>query len=138
MNKEYKHIFKTKQINIYLIKMENMKKWFVVFGLLLIAVFIKGQRTENPNATSQNNGIKVESVEITDKATIVSLTLNGKGDGVWTAMQTISFSSATTLTTTDGFNNYTYPILGVHDGVQFLNLNQQYTTPGKKIYIDFN
>jgi len=132
MNKEYKHIFKTKQINIYLIKMENMKKWFVVFGLLLIAVFSKGQRTENPNVTSQNNGIKVESVEITDKATIVSLTLNGKGDGVWTAMQTISFSSATTLTTTDGFNNYTYPILGVHDGVQFLNLNQQYTTPGKK------
>ena len=109
-----------------------MKKLFIIIWTLLIAVFSHGQRTENPYVTSQNNGIKVESVEITDKATIVSIILNGKGDGFWTLMQTISFSSATTLTTTDGFNNYTYPLLGVYDGVKFLNLNQQYTTPGKK------
>lgn len=132
MNIDWRHISKTKQVYHCFYNMDKMKKLFLLIWTLLIAVFSYGQRTENPYVSSQNNGIKVEFVEITDKATIVSIILNGKGDGFWTLMKTISFSSATTLTTTDGFNNYTYPLLGVYDGEKFLNLNQQYTTPGKK------
>ena len=110
----------------------KMKKWVVFILISLNALFSFAQRTDNPFVASQNNNIKVESVEITDKATIVSITLNGKGDGFWSAVQTISISSATTLTTTDGYNNYTFPIIGIYDGVKFLNFNQSYTTPGKK------
>lgn len=114
-----------------------MKKWFVLILVSLNVLYSFAQSTYNPYVESQNNSIKVESVEITDKATIVSITFNGKGDGMWTAIQTISISSATTLTTTDGYNNYTFPIIAIYDGVKLLNFNQPYTTPGKKNFYRF-
>ena len=49
--------------------------------LFLMSLSSFGQRTDAPYVASQNNKIKVECVDITDKATIVSIVFNGKGDG---------------------------------------------------------
>ena len=101
--------------------------------MLLCSLASYGQRTDNPYVASQNEkSMKIESVEITDKATIVTVTFNGKGDGVWTSVRTISISSNTTIVTSDGYYNYTYPIRLLSDGTQTLNFDRFYSTPGKK------
>lgn len=105
---------------------------FILSLLLFVALSSYAQRTNAPYVTSQNNKCKVEYVEITDKATIVSIVLNGKGDGFWTAIRTVGISSNTTLNTSDGYNQYTFPIRELSDGAQMLTLDRFYSVPGKK------
>lgn len=106
---------------------------FIIFLWLLLSLASYGQRTDHPYVALQNDkDIKVESVEITDKATIVSIVLNGKGDGFWTGIRTIAISSSTILTTSDGYNNYTLPIRLLYDGQNTLELDKFYSVPGKK------
>ncbi len=105
---------------------------YILSLLFFAALSSYAQKTNAPYVTSQNNKCKVEYVEITDKATIVSIVLNGKGDGFWTAIRTVCISSNTTLITSDGYNQYTFPIRELSDGIQMLNLDRYYSIPGKK------
>ncbi len=105
---------------------------FILSLLLFVTLLSFAQRTNAPHVTSQNNDCKVDYVEITDKATIVSIVLNGKGDGFWTAIRTVGISSNTTLITSDGYNQYTFPIRVLSDGTQMLSLDRYYSVPGKK------
>ena len=109
-----------------------MRGFILSLLLLFAALSSYAQRTNAPYVTSQNNKCKVEYVEITDKATIVSIVLNGKGDGFWTAIRTVGISSNTTLITSDGYNQYTFPIRELSDGTQMLTLDRFYSVPGKK------
>ncbi len=103
-----------------------------LFLFFAIALSSYAQRTNTPYVSQQNNNCKIEYVEITDKATIVSIVLNGKGDGFWTTIRTVGISSNTTIITSDGFNQYTFPIRELSDGTQMLSLDRYYSIPGKK------
>lgn len=109
-------------------------KRYIAFLLLLLSLASYGQRTDNPYVASQNDkSIKVESVEITDKATIVTLVLNGKGDGFWTPIYVAHIKTTTTLETSDGYNTYKLPIRALTDGNNnLLTLGEGYNFPGKK------
>ncbi|MDE5784310.1 MAG: serine protease [Prevotella sp.] len=105
---------------------------FVLSLLFLMSLSSFGQRTDAPYVASQNNKIKVKYVDITDKATIVSIVFNGKGDGFWTPVHTVSISSNATLVTSDGYNEYTFPIRELSDGTKQLAFDQYYSVPGRK------
>ena len=108
----------------------------VTILLFLFSLLSSAQRTDNPYVATQNEKeMKVDWVEITDKATVVSITFSGKGDGFWTEVKTVGISSHTTLVTSDGYNEYTFPIRALSDGTQFLALDKFYSVPGKKITI---
>lgn len=102
------------------------------FLFFMMALFSNAQKTVSPHVAYKNNDLTVESVEITDKATLVTVVTYGKSGGLFTEDKTISFSLATILSTTDGYNNFTLPLLGVYDGTNFLDFNKQYVLPGKK------
>jgi len=111
----------------------------VTILLFLFSLLSSAQRTDNPYVATQNEKeMKVDWVEITDKATVVSITFSGKGDGFWTEVKTVGISSHTTLVTSDGYNEYTFPIRALSDGTQFLALDKFYSVPGKKNNYRFN
>ena len=113
-----------------------MRQILLSFIILLTCNYSFAQRTNNPSVTSQNfRDYNVSFVEITDNATFVCVAFKGFGDGIFTAIRELTISSSTTLTSNDGYFNYTFPIRGIWDGTQYLHLDQMYTLPsGKKTY----
>ena len=108
----------------------------LVFLLLMMALSSTAQRTNKPIVTSQNaKGYDIDYVEITDRATIVSIIFHGKGDGVWTPIKSQCIQASTTLVTTDGYNTYTFPIRFLTNNGKALVLGNYYYTPNKnKLY----
>lgn len=104
-----------------------MKKFYALL-MCLIPLASKAQRTDYPYVASQNDrDYKVEYVDINDRTTIVALIFHGGGGGKW-----VRISPNTILTTTDGYNNYTFPIRALSDGTNMMTIGERYGVPGKK------
>lgn len=103
-------------------------KFFYALLLLLLPLASLAQRTDYPYVASQNDmDCKVEYVDIKDGVTIVALIFHGDGGGQW-----VRISPNTILTTTDGYNNYIFPIRALSDGTNMMTLGEKYGVPGKK------
>lgn len=100
----------------------------IVFLLVCFSLATSAQRTDNPIVVSQNDkDCNVEYVNITDESTIVSIVFRGAGGGQW-----VRISPYTTLTTTDGYYRYNFPIKALSDGRKKISLGEKYSVPGRK------